>query len=815
MRSALGSHFILSGSRWRSESAAGIRYGDIRIPWGAGWSRSSKYEQRRKDKVSHRRSTGRKSRAVSPFRKPGSPEIHQNRNRKSLLASLKSSLDFKSFPVNLNSPMQRGPVSTMSRYAHSLGGNFSNYKEEYLEESSEELEERPVTAKKSPVILRRTADVSSSLQPIKASRYLKTTELHPAESSENKWSTKSTHRRPAFADSAVPSRSSVPKQLLATKPYSPMEIQSLPELQISDLKSNLQAYDGTPIYIVPKIYYDLVAQSFTAGMYGLDTESDYDTGDLRILQIYTGTKVYIFPVDVLDRQLDNYFIKFLKSKDRIKVGVDIDGDAYRIKKYVQTRRHMSHVEQNAKYKFTVNGTIDVQSVARSFNEQGFSLEKLAFKYVEDFQGNPSDFGDYLHPTPNQYIYAANDAILSLKIYFPLVHREPCFRWQQLREVETAYQEASQEPLLLEEQKTSEKKQSSLLEQLADEQEVCPISSYNAFRAFVFPLVVAKTPRKLSKLLDHIVKEVKRWPAMADDEVGIRETSTLFLENMYRVKFLDVYEPAADKIWIKTPETVQTDSEIPEADPPASEAKSAPSSKRKKKGRKGQASDNKPVIIAEKIPDPVGMERQSENIGGAIEKDTGLTTEEKRLRLRERIKEVRSKRNAGYEDSLKVIALPAGHLPKTVVTSISMFPTARVAVGFKERLQQFKNEFDSFFSEDKIEVLRIMTKDFGLTKESSLEESIKLMGEAAETTSDEDYYKILSDLCALCNAPEYKGLHTRDKPTTCFRRADVVNIITDKLPFMATKFPNYQVRFLVANSFISLACDNHHLCIFPN
>jgi hypothetical protein len=200
---------------------------------------------------------------------------------------------------------------------------------------------------------------------------------------------------------------------------------------VYDLTFHLTAYDGTPIIIVPEGYFDVVAQSFTAGMYGFDTESDCQNGELRIIQIYTGKEVYIFPAKALDRLKDNYLVKFLKAKDRLKLGADIDTDCYRLRRHVNMRKSQGHFDQKLKYKFTVNGAIDLQSIARSLGETIMGLEDLALKYVDGFEGNPSNLGSYCPPTDQQYIYAANDAIVSLKIYQLLIHRKPTEKWLQL------------------------------------------------------------------------------------------------------------------------------------------------------------------------------------------------------------------------------------------------------------------------------------------------------------------------------------------------------------------------------------------------
>lgn len=221
----------------------------------------------------------------------------------------------------------------------------------------------------------------------------------------------------------------IPTQVLVS-PVDDSNIQAyLPEVEKSpyDLTFHLTAYDGCPIIIVPPHYFDVIAGSFKAGLYGLDTESDCTTGELRIIQIYTQTEVYIFSAAVLDELQDNLFIKFLRSKDRIKVGVDIDNDVFVMRRHINKRR-VRGKDNHLKNKFAVNGIIDVQSIARSVGEPLLSLDKLAAKYVEGFSGNPQCLGTFNPPTNEQYIYAANDAVLSLKIYHPLRTKTPARHW---------------------------------------------------------------------------------------------------------------------------------------------------------------------------------------------------------------------------------------------------------------------------------------------------------------------------------------------------------------------------------------------------
>jgi hypothetical protein len=227
-------------------------------------------------------------------------------------------------------------------------------------------------------------------------------------SQQNLQDSRSTHRRPAFMKAPV----SAP--ILSSPP--PLTT----EQSIDDLKPIGSAYDGTPVIVVPKDYQQIVAATFEAGMYGFDTESDCQNSQLRILQVYTGQTVYIFDISVFDLLTENLFVKFLRSKDRIKVGVDLDTDVFRIQNHFRNRKDNTPAWKRHKEKFTINGCIDIQSIAHSVGEKIMGLEKLGIKYVPGFTANPSNLGHYNPPTVEQYIYAANDAVVSLKIYKPLL-----------------------------------------------------------------------------------------------------------------------------------------------------------------------------------------------------------------------------------------------------------------------------------------------------------------------------------------------------------------------------------------------------------
>jgi len=197
--------------------------------------------------------------------------------------------------------------------------------------------------------------------------------------------------------------------------------------------SKMKAYDGTPIIILTAEQIPKAFQTFRAGSYGFDTESDYRTGDLRILQIYDNHNVYIVFVKHMKLESTCPIARFLASKNRVKVGVDIEGDQRKLvihysklkKEYFRQNRRRSSFSLN------MNGFLDLQSLARINREPRLSLNKLSDKYVEDFISNPSKLGSYINPNKEEYIYAANDAILSLKICDGLIKKTPCQRWLNL------------------------------------------------------------------------------------------------------------------------------------------------------------------------------------------------------------------------------------------------------------------------------------------------------------------------------------------------------------------------------------------------
>jgi len=256
----------------------------------------------------------------------------------------------------------------------------------------------------------------------------------------------------------------------------------------SNLPKGLKGYDGTPIHIVNADENEQIIKGFMAGMYGVDTESDYRTNELRIIQIYDGKMVYIFFDDALAPSIDCPLTKFMSSKDRIKIGVDIDGDIQKMQRHLfkeKTRllknKHYDsrRIDNLKRYSPSMNGFIDLQSLARTFGDWGISLDKLANKYVDDFKSNETLLGSYIEPTNEQYIYAANDAIISLKIYIPLISRKPTQRWLEERaKIDAAVFDKEEEKTLL--------------------------------FGWIVPLVSGPEPKRISVLVSQIVNSYKRW-----------------------------------------------------------------------------------------------------------------------------------------------------------------------------------------------------------------------------------------------------------------------------------------------------------------
>ena len=255
------------------------------------------------------------------------------------------------------------------------------------------------------------------------------------------------------------------------------------------IRNKFCGYDGTPIVLVTTKNKHEIFNSFSYGNYGFDTESDCKNNTLKLIQIYDGKTVYILSVDIIILSKSCPIIKFLSSKTKIKIGVDIDGDQRALAKYFSYRRRMlAKSNISIKFRIAFNGFVDLQSIAQLNGESIKSLNGLSDKYVEDFIGNPSKLGSYVNPTREQYIYAANDAILSLKICKPLLNKRPCARWLNLH-----------------------------IDDDSDELE--DLESKNDFFAWVFPILAeCQNPRSFKSLVFQACNSYKPWQTKYSDSV---------------------------------------------------------------------------------------------------------------------------------------------------------------------------------------------------------------------------------------------------------------------------------------------------------
>lgn len=183
------------------------------------------------------------------------------------------------------------------------------------------------------------------------------------------------------------------------------------------LKSIGVTYDDAPIFMVPTELYTEVCASFGKGNYGLDTESDFRTQELRLIQVSNGYATYIFKADALSVDSQIGLPKFLKAKDRVKIGVDIETDARRINNHYNAWLQ-KQADSIYRKRFEVGGIIDLQNLARTFNTEnpGISLKSLVATYLPEFEYKEMRHDSYLSPTKEQLVYAANDAVAPLQIY---------------------------------------------------------------------------------------------------------------------------------------------------------------------------------------------------------------------------------------------------------------------------------------------------------------------------------------------------------------------------------------------------------------
>lgn len=529
---------------------------------------------------------------------------------------------------------------------------------------------------------------------------------------------------------------------------------------VYDLTFHLTAYDGTPIIIVPESYFDVVAQSFTAGMYGFDTESDCQNGELRIIQIYTGKEVYIFPAKVLDKLKDNWMVKFLKSKDRLKIGADIDTDCYRLRRHVNMKKSQGHFDQKLKYKFTINGAIDLQSVGRSLGETIMGLEDLALKYVKGFEGNPSNLGSYCPPTNQQYIYAANDAIVSLKIYQPLLNKQPTQRWLDInRPTQVSDQEVSdQERQDIPQETISESKEDiieSVTSTVEGEEEIQVEASEGD--------PVDEEPKEIEN--DFIDEEL-----IIDETPIVGEKLTMGTETMSEVKTKRKRKGKKNKkTAVKKPphgkhqyeprdeieEALRTINQLPPVASKSPKTQTAHSSKfsipdidEELKMKLRQRVDK----LKQKRVDPISLKTTSFR----------------------KMKEMLSQDKTTMKDSLDDVNGVLNHMKD--LFDMSAKKTTLVRSG--ERFRAFK---DLIIKDD-----RLMT------------ETVDRMVEIEKELTDQDYYDGLAEV----------AVHLLEKNIETIEYAVLLQFMINHLKVICKKYPEKTDRILAANIMINMALDNN-------
>lgn len=153
---------------------------------------------------------------------------------------------------------------------------------------------------------------------------------------------------------------------------------------------------------------------------GFDTEttvsSNYKPVDMvgvSLIQIaLPNNHVFLFQIQKCIHELLQAPLaleKLLTSRKIIKVGVDITGDAYKI-------RSMG---------INMCGYIDIQDIATTKGESGVSMDDLCSKYIPEYQPKNKVLGDYDHDLTIEKIdYAARDARLSLSLYYSILNMNP-------------------------------------------------------------------------------------------------------------------------------------------------------------------------------------------------------------------------------------------------------------------------------------------------------------------------------------------------------------------------------------------------------
>lgn len=174
----------------------------------------------------------------------------------------------------------------------------------------------------------------------------------------------------------------------------------------------LQTFNGNRIVISSGYQRDVILSEMGKGIYGFDTESDCQTRELRLIQIFDGQTAYIFPATDLH---SSEFQRFLRAEDRIKVGVAIEGDVDKIQ---------SFYHEIMRIRPACHGFVDIKNIAVSLGYLKPGLSALSEKFIPGFVKYKSMLGRYINPSREQYIYAANDAQCSYMVYKALVGNMP-------------------------------------------------------------------------------------------------------------------------------------------------------------------------------------------------------------------------------------------------------------------------------------------------------------------------------------------------------------------------------------------------------
>jgi hypothetical protein len=143
---------------------------------------------------------------------------------------------------------------------------------------------------------------------------------------------------------------------------------------------------------------------------GFDTETTVGRVHASTLQLSTGESCYIFQLYRIFKdsgRLPNEIFKILQSPHIIKIGCDLSSDVNKLNSYG----------------IILQGTIDIQSIARTMLIPDINLDGLASKFFPDQSGKKRfnikwDWDIDLNE--KQIKYAAKDAHLSLAIYYKII-----------------------------------------------------------------------------------------------------------------------------------------------------------------------------------------------------------------------------------------------------------------------------------------------------------------------------------------------------------------------------------------------------------